>query len=451
MFITFLEDTGKGSPTMRDRALTAASRWNTGVNVVDAAASIINRMDLGSTVSTALDPNAVLMTTTCVVLSAASDVASLKIPNLTMTKILQSLAKIEGKLDTILKTPLNNAIDFFHRAINYILTGNNEDALKIIADLYKEATTAFNYGIGLDGKNISLKSYKECAKATRLKIFATVLEASYDKTADMFLPPHKLPEKKVNIIGVELERIVQKCLEQRSNVNTTKFFMEDTSKKSEVQDTLDSVLKMAYPYISEHKQLSSRKRGLAHEDSIQLSLTPALLPWGYEDRTELGVGVVNDQKGRKTIVVKVNVWRETNAVYYERNSKCFIKKFTTETNVVDMSDAVRSCYCFGRKAKSITLSATGAAAKKWPQFLGSYEATGEEEDGAPVFRKSDGYYLYRRKDGTWRAGYEIGYSGAYRSVDTAAECPASISQWQYRDHGVWRSGDITAQCSVHTQ
>ena len=302
MFITFLENTGKGSPTMRDRALTAASRWNTGVNVVDAAASIINRMDLGSTVSTALDPDAVLKTTTCVVLSAASDVASLKIPNLTMTKILQSLAKIEGKLDTILKTPLNNAIDFFHRAINYILTGNNEDALKIIADLYKEATTAFNYGIGLDGKNISLKSYKECAKATRLKIFATVLEASYDKTADMFLPPHKLPEKKVNIIGVELERIVQKCLEQRSNVNTTKFFMEDTSKKSEVQDTLDSVLKMAYPYISEHKQLSSRKRGLAHEDSIQLSLTPALLPWGYEDRTELGVGVVNDQKGRKTIV-----------------------------------------------------------------------------------------------------------------------------------------------------
>merc|ERR1711978_515948 len=138
-----------------------------------------NRMDLGSTVSAALDPDAVLMTTTCVVLSAASDVASLKIPNLT-------LAKIEGKLDTILKTPLNNAIDFFHRAINYILTGNNEEALKIIADLYKEATTAFNYA---DGKYISLKSYKECAKATRLKIFATVLEAEIGKDSAAY-PKH---------------------------------------------------------------------------------------------------------------------------------------------------------------------------------------------------------------------------------------------------------------------
>ena len=51
MFITFLEDTGKESPTLQDRALTAASRWNTGVDVVDTAASIINRMDLSSTVS----------------------------------------------------------------------------------------------------------------------------------------------------------------------------------------------------------------------------------------------------------------------------------------------------------------------------------------------------------------------------------------------------------------
>ena len=122
------------------------------------------------------------MITTCVVLSAASDVASLKIPNLTMARILQSLAKIEGQLDIILKTPLNNAIDYFHRAVNFILTGNNKDALKIIGDLYKEATTAFSYE-RQDGKNMSLKSYKECAKATRLKIFATVLEASYDKTA----------------------------------------------------------------------------------------------------------------------------------------------------------------------------------------------------------------------------------------------------------------------------
>ena len=208
-----------------------------------------------------------------------------------------------------------------------------------------------------------------------------------------------------------------------------------------VLDTLNSVLKMAYPYISEHKKLSSRKLSLAHEDSLQFSLTPVLLPCGYEDRTELGVGVVNDQKGMKTSVVKVNVWRENNAVFYKYNSKTFCKRFTNETDVVDMSDATPMC--------TITLSATGAAVQRWPEYLGSYEATGEVTAGAPVYRKSGGRYLYRCSDGTWYAGPGIGYIGAYKSVDTA-QCPASIRQWQYRDIS-WQSGDITAQCSVHTQ
>ena len=99
--------------------------------------------------------------------------------------------------------------------------------------------------------------------------------------------------------------------------------------------------------------------------------------------------------------------------------------------------------------KSLKLSATGAAAEKYPFYLGSYEATGEVTAGAPVYWKSGGRYLYRCSDGTWYAGPGIGYIGAYKSVDTA-QCPASIRQWQYRDIS-WQSGDIRAQCSVHTQ
>ena len=106
--------------------------------------------------------------------------------------------------------------------------------------------------------------------------------------------------------------------------------------------------------------------------------------------------------------------------------------------------------CFSGCCKSVTLSATGAA-NAWPAHLGSYVATGEEEEGAPVYRTSDDYPLFRESDGTWRAGMRIGHIGAYKSVDTA-DCPASISQWQYWDDGSWdwQSGDITAQCSVHT-
>ena len=120
----------------------------------------------------------------------------------------------------------------------------------------------------------------------------------------------------------------------------------------------------------------------------------------------------------------------------------------TKTNVVDMSDAVLMC--------SITLSttSTGAAAEGWASFLGRFVATGEVYQEAPVYRNSVGMYLYRHSDGTWRAGVGIGAVGGIgfeiMSVDTTAECPASISQWQYRDNFSWQSGDITAKCSVHT-
>ena len=100
---------------------------------------------------------------------------------------------------------------------------------------------------------------------------------------------------------------------------------------------------------------------------------------------------------------------------------------------------------------SITLSATGAAAEEWPEYLGTYLATEETEEGAPVYRNSDGKYLFRKYNGTWHADYAICDDGIIKSVDTldTAECPASIRQWQYGVAGIWRSGDITATCSVH--
>ena len=125
--------------------------------------------------------------------------------------------------------------------------------------------------------------------------------------------------------------------------------------------------------------------------------------------------------------------------------------FPLHCDSVLLVSALKSSLCFSGCCKSVTLSATGAA-NAWPDHLGSYVATGEElYRGATVYRKSDDYPLYSDSDGTWRAGMTIGHIGAYSSVDTA-DCPASISQWQYWADEVWdwQSGNITAQCSVHT-
>ena len=81
----------------------------------------------------------------------------------------------------------------------------------------------------------------------------------------------------------------------------------------------------------------------------------------------------------------------------------------------------------------------------WPKYLGTFEATGEEYEGKPVYKNNDGRYLYRHSDGTWRTGYGIGASGIIKSVVDTAECPVSINQWQYSDVG-WHSADITVEC-----
>ena len=106
--------------------------------------------------------------------------------------------------------------------------------------------------------------------------------------------------------------------------------------------------------------------------------------------------------------------------------------------------------------KSVTIQATGAAERirgGAGRFLGTYVATEEVYQGASVYHNvpQRGRLLSRYSDGTWRAGNMVGSAGTIKSVGTA-ECPASSSQWEYREvHGStvgpWVPGDITVQCS----
>ena len=122
-----------------------------------------------------------------------------------------------------------------------------------------------------------------------------------------------------------------------------------------------------------------------------------------------------------------------------------IQKIKHRLAIIDEVKA-RTCALTG----TITLSDSGAAARRRSECLGRYVATGEEHEGAAVYRNSGDYILYRHSDGTWRASqHGIGWFSVLSSVDRA-QCPASISQWQYCDYPDWQSGDITAKCSVHT-
>ena len=103
-----------------------------------------------------IGPEAV-MTATCVVLSAASNVASLKFPDMTMQKVLAALQRIEGKLDQMLTTPLNKALDYYKNVINAVLTENFKLAFEKLPLLMDNASTAFHY---VNKKDIGIESFR---------------------------------------------------------------------------------------------------------------------------------------------------------------------------------------------------------------------------------------------------------------------------------------------------
>ena len=94
----------------------------------------------------------------------------------------------------------------------------------------------------------------------------------------------------------------------------------------------------------------------------------------------------------------------------------------------------------------LTLSGSGAAAEKWPKYLGQYKPTGEQHEGAEVFRNKDGNYLYHHKRGQWRTNNVINDRGVLKGVNRGkGECVSPDSTWFYWDKK-WRRGKIEVSC-----
>ena len=157
---------GEDDISDEDRALKFADEVDSAHEIYktghDAMMGIMSKFDISSSFSmlginiSEIDPKAV-MTATCVVLSAASHVASLQLPDLTMQKVLASLQRIEGRLDQMLTTPLNKAFDYYKTAINAVLTGNFKLAFDKLPPLIENATTAFHYA---NKKDIGIESFR---------------------------------------------------------------------------------------------------------------------------------------------------------------------------------------------------------------------------------------------------------------------------------------------------
>ena len=74
-----------------------------------------------------------------------------------MYKVLASLQRIEGRLDQMLTTPLDKAIDYYKTVINAVLSENFKLAFEKLPLLMDNAPTAFHYA---NKKDIGIESYR---------------------------------------------------------------------------------------------------------------------------------------------------------------------------------------------------------------------------------------------------------------------------------------------------
>lgn len=280
--------------------------------------------------------------------------------------------------------------------------------------------------------------FRECCKAIRLLIFATILQASYDEERRVFISPDKLPTTQLSFILRELEDIISRSSEQKKNVKLKSFGLFTVATKSEVQDLLDSILKIAYPYISQARKLTDMNKQLEYsQGGLKFSLLPEALPMGYEDKTQVIVGFHTDENGKNKSVVKVNVWRSVKFVWYEHQDAMFYKSIISECEPVDMEDAKSG------HPGPFTLTATGWAGRVWPKYLGDYSLSEEEHRGRPEYRNSYGSHLYSLENGCWGVYEIVGDSVPDMRSTSPAPCPALCQHWEYWYFiGKYKPGDI---------
>ena len=169
---------------------------------------------------------------------------------LTLAQIKETIKRIEGKIYIILETPLKQAKDRFRAAFNMISHKDQKKAYDELKEVIHYATKAFFY---MDSRDMTIADLEACVQATQLLIFSNILKFCYDESSETFLPFLTLSMIDKAKIATELMDIVNRCLENRKHVKKDSLFSRSSDHKAKVQDILDTILQVTYPFISEGK------------------------------------------------------------------------------------------------------------------------------------------------------------------------------------------------------
>ena len=222
--------------------------------------------------------------------------------------IVQLKAKVEEinrKLDLILDAPLGQAVEFLGMALVQLDYGDISTTIEELKNVKHHAMKAFQYA---EGKGSALEILRCKVTAKQLKIFSEILIQSYDG-ATKIVPFPLLDKAKKGKIGRLTEQDIMAIQSFHDSQSTSWYSKNKAEKKKQRQDTLDSLLQTAYPFISEGRGLTNTLDPL--ELPCSFRVLQKLLPEGKEDAAALAIG----QLEGKPFTVKV--WKEEEKVWWK--------------------------------------------------------------------------------------------------------------------------------------
>ena len=193
-------------------------------------------------------------------------------------------------IGVILETPLKNAIEKMTTAFNLLENCQIAEAIIKLRDAENDAITAYNYAV-LEGN--SFASFEKAVISKKLQMSAKLCIYSYDSKSEIIQPFEVLDESKQRVIAIELERDCLDLVQVKENIKIPSLSVKKSSKRQELQTLLNSVLKVAYPIISEGLKYIDTRQEIDLSDtngSIDVKVDGRILPIGIKDATMVKIG-----------------------------------------------------------------------------------------------------------------------------------------------------------------
>ena len=200
-----------------------------------------------------------------------------------MAQLKKQVEETNKKLDVILSAPLKQAVDLFGKAMRHMENESISGTIKELEKVRDHAVQAFHYAEGQGPKTENMKS---AVSAKQLVILSEILTQSYNGTT--IVPFPLLDAQKKRTISSLVEDEVRSLQRFHDSFKVPMLTWNKAEKAKAKQDITDSLLRTAYPFISEGKGLTSSLTSL--ELPYNLKLLAQFLPEGEEDATFLTVG-----------------------------------------------------------------------------------------------------------------------------------------------------------------